>query len=181
MAADESAGFGARQSSAVGLRVGDAERQAAATLLQDHFSQGRLTWTELDERLGVAYSARTRGELDTLFHDLPAAPPAVTLAKAEPTADFWRRLNQRQMIFAACFVAIVVAAIIAVGSPGPGFILIPLFFFVHSRRNLARGGHPRSHSGQRPRLGNPYAPGGDRHHEVQHLRHRHAPALRSDD
>ena len=146
-------------------------------MLQDHFSQGRLTWTELDERLGVAYSARTRGELDTLFHDLPAAPPAVSLSKPEPAADFWRQVRERRVLFAAC-LAVVLAAVVMGATEFPAFFLLPVIFFVIARRTGHRFGAPLRTG---PRLGNPYAPGGDRHHEVQHLRHRHAPAPRSDD
>ncbi|HKG39047.1 MAG TPA: DUF1707 domain-containing protein [Conexibacter sp.] len=53
------------------LRASDAERERAATLLRDHAAAGRLTPEELDERLDVAYAARTVGELDALTHDLP--------------------------------------------------------------------------------------------------------------
>ena len=43
------------------VRIGDAERQDAATQLQQHFAAGRLTWEELDERLARPGRARHRG------------------------------------------------------------------------------------------------------------------------
>ncbi|OLZ43856.1 hypothetical protein BS329_38055 [Amycolatopsis coloradensis] len=52
------------------MRVGTAEREEAARLLADHYSQGRLTPDE--------YEAVTLGELRPLFQDLPAplrSPP----------------------------------------------------------------------------------------------------------
>ena len=41
------------------LRIGDAERDAAAAQLREHFVAGRLTLDELDERLGAAFMAKT--------------------------------------------------------------------------------------------------------------------------
>lgn len=66
------------------LRASDAERERTATLLRDHAAAGRLTPEELDERLDVAYAARTVGELDALTHDLPASagPAAAPRARA---------------------------------------------------------------------------------------------------
>jgi hypothetical protein len=57
------------------LRIGDAERVAAATALGDHFAAGRLDQAELDQRLGTAYAARTFGDLEPLFTDLPEPHP----------------------------------------------------------------------------------------------------------
>jgi DNA-binding PadR family transcriptional regulator len=51
--------------------VSDADRERAVTSLGDHFAEGRLTRAELDERLTVALSARTAGDLRRLMADLP--------------------------------------------------------------------------------------------------------------
>jgi len=53
------------------LRIGDAERDAAAERLRSHAAAGRLTVEELDERLGEALAARTRSDLAVLERDLP--------------------------------------------------------------------------------------------------------------
>ena len=53
------------------MRVGDAERDAAATRLGTHLTAGRLQWDEYDQRLQAAYAAKTRGDLAKLFTDLP--------------------------------------------------------------------------------------------------------------
>jgi hypothetical protein len=58
--------------SAPELRASDAEREAAAERLRRAGGEGRLATEELEERLGVAFSARTRGELDAVVADLPA-------------------------------------------------------------------------------------------------------------
>jgi hypothetical protein len=56
------------------LRVSDTEREQAATSLREHATAGRLTIDELSGRLETALTARTQGELDALFEDLPAQP-----------------------------------------------------------------------------------------------------------
>ena len=53
------------------LRVGDAEREAAAADLGEHYAAGRLTLDELDERLDAVFSAKTFGQLATVMTDLP--------------------------------------------------------------------------------------------------------------
>ena len=57
------------------LRVGDAERYEAAKALGEHFATGRLDQLEYDTRVQEAYGARTRGDLERLFTDLPAPAP----------------------------------------------------------------------------------------------------------
>ena len=53
-------------------RASDAERERVATALRDHAGDGRLDPEELDKRLDLAYSARTRGDLVPLLADLPS-------------------------------------------------------------------------------------------------------------
>jgi hypothetical protein len=55
------------------MRVGDAEREAVAAELREHFASGRLTQDELNERLDQAFAAKTRGDLHALMTDLPSA------------------------------------------------------------------------------------------------------------
>lgn len=56
-------------------RIGDAERDDAANLLQEHLAAGRITHAEFDERITAALAARTQGDLDVLFLDLPGRRP----------------------------------------------------------------------------------------------------------
>lgn len=71
------------------IRSSDAEREAAMARLRDAASEGRLTFEELADRLQAAGTATTRGELETLTRDLPAAgPPAPpTSAPVPPPAS----------------------------------------------------------------------------------------------
>lgn len=79
------------------LRVGNAERDAVTTILQDAAVDGRLDMDELDERVGAALRARTYGDLDALVADLSvelpwqrrspaplAGPPPVGSSREDP-------------------------------------------------------------------------------------------------
>ena len=55
------------------MRVSDAEREAAAAELREHFASGRLDSDELEERLAAVFAAKTRGDLSALFTDLPSS------------------------------------------------------------------------------------------------------------
>ena len=57
-------------------RVGDAEREAVAEQLREHYAAGRLTIDEFRARLDAAYSATTAAGLSRVTADLPAAGPA---------------------------------------------------------------------------------------------------------
>jgi hypothetical protein len=56
------------------LRVSDAHRDHVVALLQVAAVDGRLSSGELDERLGIALTARTYGELVAVAVDLASAP-----------------------------------------------------------------------------------------------------------
>ena len=87
------------------VRVGTAEREAAQNELNEHFSQGRLEVPEFEERSSLVAGARTRSELDSVFHDLPRAPATVdpdAVAKPSQTRN-WRHT----VIGATPFIAVV--------------------------------------------------------------------------
>jgi hypothetical protein len=71
------------------LRIGDAERDAVAADLGEHYAAGRLTLEELHERLAATFAAKTYGQLTHLMADLPgpgrlAQPAAVPYHPARP-------------------------------------------------------------------------------------------------
>jgi hypothetical protein len=53
------------------LRIGDAEREATAAELREHFAHGRLTLEEFNERLDAVFAAKTQSDLSRLTRDLP--------------------------------------------------------------------------------------------------------------
>jgi hypothetical protein len=50
----------------------DAERERAVAALRHHYTAGRLTSVELEERLDRVYAARSRAELRLPLADLPS-------------------------------------------------------------------------------------------------------------
>jgi len=59
-----------------GIRVSDAERDAAIERLRAATGDGRLTLEEFSQRMELAAAARTRADLDRLAADLPAEAAA---------------------------------------------------------------------------------------------------------
>jgi hypothetical protein len=53
------------------VRVGDADRDAIAAQLREHYADGRLTLDELNERLDQTFAAKTKADLNTVMRDLP--------------------------------------------------------------------------------------------------------------
>jgi hypothetical protein len=88
------------------ILASDQERDAIASELGAHFQAGRLDAAELDDRLGRALRARTRGDLAELVTDLPHAG-----APQEPPAG--RR--SRATAIAAIAITIGAAALIVTG------------------------------------------------------------------
>jgi hypothetical protein len=58
------------------LRIGDAEREATAAILREHYAHGRLTIEEFQQRLDATFAARTELDLAMITSDLPHIPPA---------------------------------------------------------------------------------------------------------
>jgi hypothetical protein len=56
------------------IRASDAERERVVAFLRDKTAEGRLTADELEDRVGRAYAALTREELQRLVRDLPDPP-----------------------------------------------------------------------------------------------------------
>jgi hypothetical protein len=76
------------------LRVADDDREQLAGELREHMLAGRLTPEEFEERLGRAYGASTRGELDAVKEDLPLSPAGLQVALVKRKAELRRRLVQ---------------------------------------------------------------------------------------
>jgi len=72
------------------LRASHEDRDRVVELLQVAAGDGRLTAEELDERLEVALTARTFGELTALLTDLPGVSGFAAGARAEEPRDVLR-------------------------------------------------------------------------------------------
>jgi hypothetical protein len=84
------------------LRVSDAERQAVADRLAEHFAEGRLDQAEFDDRVGRAMNAKTRGDLSGLFTDLPEAGAPVV-------PDGPRRRRRHPVLLTVLLVLAIIA------------------------------------------------------------------------
>ena len=59
-----------------GIRISDTDRDSAAARLQEALAEGRITLSELEERLVAVYAARYASDLRAPFADLPDLAPA---------------------------------------------------------------------------------------------------------
>jgi hypothetical protein len=111
------------------LRIGDAERDAAIEMLNQHFAAGRLTQREHDERTSLALAARTRADLDALVADLP------NLREDRP-----RRRHRTRRPLGLLVAAFVALAILGGLHVVPAVAAVVLGFFVVRRAFGWRGG-----------------------------------------
>ena len=72
------------------LRASHADRDRVVEVLRVAAGDGRITADELDQRLDVALTARTLGELALLTTDLPATPGAAAGVATGPVKDLIR-------------------------------------------------------------------------------------------
>jgi Domain of unknown function (DUF1707) len=69
----------------VDLRIGDADREAAAASLREHFAEGRLSLDEFNERIDAVFAATRQSQLRRVSSDLPhAAIPSTPVPVAAP-------------------------------------------------------------------------------------------------
>jgi hypothetical protein len=115
-------------------RVGDAEREAAAGQLREHYATGRLTMDEFRARLDAAYSAATAGDLGQVTADLPAVGPgpAAAAGGAGPYRVPGPRRRHHRARPAALLLAagLVTAGALALSSLPHGGLLVLLLLLV---------------------------------------------------
>lgn len=116
-----------------GMRVSDAERAEVSDRLSRHYADGRLDQAEFDERMGRAMNAKTHGDFDGLFADLPDLPdqqggpggPGGVGAQAQPGQQWAAaqpgarppvvRYRYRGPLYRIAVLALVIVAAAAVG------------------------------------------------------------------
>jgi hypothetical protein len=93
------------------LRIGDAEREAAAVLLREHYAQGRLTLEEFNQRLDATFAATTQRQLGQISRDLPHAVLTGATrpqpAQASPGQDQRQDYSRRRYRCAPRFLRLV--------------------------------------------------------------------------
>lgn len=107
------------------VRIGDAERDNAATTLGEHFAAGRLSMEEFDERAEQVSAARFERDLTHMFHDLPQAA-AVAEPKESARRKGWRKIAPTIM-WALPVVALgLLMVTVLIGAP---WLLFMAFWF----------------------------------------------------
>ena len=85
------------------IRIGDAERDATMSQLREHFVAGRLDLDELTERIDLALTAKTQGQIDGVMADLPRPPKP---ARAQPLPPVPDQDAGRFLVFALLLFAL---------------------------------------------------------------------------
>lgn len=120
------------------LRIGDAEREAAAADLGDHYVAGRLTLDELHERLSQVFAAKTHGQLGKVMADLPGPRRAARRSQAEvplPTGlQLEGRRNDTPSDRAGRYAAL-------------SLLLLAMLIWLFTALMFARHGYPYYHPG----------------------------------
>jgi hypothetical protein len=68
------------------IRASDQDREHVVEKLRTHYSEGRLSLEEFDERVARAYESKTWGDLLDLMNDLPGEVGLGPKASAGPVA-----------------------------------------------------------------------------------------------
>jgi len=151
------------------MRAGTTDRQAAVDLLSQHFTEGRLTAGEFDERVAKAYAATYLDELPELSLDLPANEPRRGPGTRRPGPEGYGKFGppgpwsgpgrpglsgpgmrgpgmcgsgmRRPPLLLAVFV--VVAVILSISAMSHGLFPFPLIWAAVALLLLSRGGHRR--------------------------------------
>lgn len=122
------------------LRIGDAERDEAVRMLQDHHAAGRLDVVEFEQRMAGVLAAQTQADIDAFFLDLPEPTPAgqrlspapSAHAMAAPTAGSGLQRSPDSGLARSWWIPllIVLVSVFIVGMTRHGFSLIPIGIFV---------------------------------------------------
>jgi Domain of unknown function (DUF1707) len=155
------------------VRVGDADRDAVAAQLRDHYADGRLTLDELNERLDLAFAAKTQADLNAVTRDLPHVARPTAAAGVSPAGpisspgsgwDYGSTGGQRSWggrsgpfapIMSLVWLCVIIGCALTLGIGGgdkPLAIVLIIAVLAFLRRLFGggrRGGGPRTPRGPR--------------------------------
>jgi hypothetical protein len=131
------------------LRIGDADREAAAARLREHYAQGRLTLEEFNQRLDAVFASTTQSQLNHITQDLPHVPtPAPSLpvtagasrerARRDQSGRWRPRLGLFPVIIAALATWLLIFDLHLRMFPWPGKLAIFLAILAGVRGLLRR-------------------------------------------
>lgn len=106
------------------IRASDADREHVTARLREHFAAGRLSSSELDDRISAALSAKTFGELRQLMADLPEPAPAPPRPAQRPYPDMPPMVHRRGPRLLPALLLVVLAALLF---PGGHWLFLGVF------------------------------------------------------
>lgn len=131
------------------LRCSDADRERVVAELNTHFTEGRLTLDEFDQRSSSAYQARTYADLAALTTDLPggqvvptvAREPELAAAPPPPATQHGRWQDAAGAVGSWLSVSVVLTVIWALSGGGnfwPGWVvgIWGVFVLMHVLRTV---------------------------------------------
>jgi hypothetical protein len=141
------------------IRASDEDRERAAAILGGHYAAGRLTLEEFQERLDLAYAAKTLGELDDLMTDLPKTDLGEISRRSDPNTPLPGRRAPGTVqppvgrypavwqFWVGVTLGIFVIWLISGATGGPWFLwlAVPLVFIMLRRWILAEERRIRNH------------------------------------
>ena len=132
------------------LRIGDADREAAAANLREHYAQGRLTLEEFNQRIDAVFAATTQSQLNRITQDLPHAAARPASLPVTATGAGWDRdrrehrsgarprLGMIPMIIAALGAWLLIVDLNLRAFPWPGKLAIFLAILAMARGLVRR-------------------------------------------
>ncbi|MBA2455060.1 MAG: DUF1707 domain-containing protein [Nocardioidaceae bacterium] len=106
------------------LRLSDADRGEAVSVLGQHHALGRLSLDEFNERVDAAYRAVTQSDLERLFADLPARTAVDAQPFRQPvTVPVGSCAASRQRWRGWLLISVVCLVVWAATSLGSGHVL----------------------------------------------------------
>lgn len=130
------------------MLVADSDRAAAAEEVHRHYDSGRLTLEEFEDRIAEVHAARTRGDLEHAFRQLPRSEPPVSLRLRDRR---WSSLaTQYALVNAVCILVWLFSG--AQGDFWPKWVLVGTLamYFRRHRRSAGRRELPPPRQGERP-------------------------------
>ena len=124
--------------------VADSDRAAASEEVRKHYDSGRLTLDEFESRLTEVNAARTRGDLEHAFRQLPRTEPPVSLRWRDRR---WSSLAiQYGLVNLVCILVWLFSG--AQGNFWPKWVLVLtlVMYLRRGRRSRRRALPPSGHS-----------------------------------
>ena len=138
---------GSLPSVASSVRIGDAERERAASALGENYAAGRIDREEFEARLSAIYRATTAVEVNRWFADLPGAAPVQEPATPETHPDDVRGRtssgHRPHFAFSAAvpLLVLVIVALVGVSMATDGhfpWFFLPVAWFWFGGRRMRR-------------------------------------------